>query len=116
MPGIADAVGSGRVRVDAIARWLQDVAYADIIDAGFDEGGAWVVRRMRMRVEAFPRFGELPWLDAPAMAAHGIGVRIGELADAVGQASPSERTVFVAHRRGVGPTGRIGASSSIASE
>ena len=58
MPGIADAVGSGRVRVDAIARWLQDVAYADIIDAGFDEGGAWVVRRMRMRIEAFPRFGE----------------------------------------------------------
>ena len=40
MPGIADAVGSGRVRVDAIARWLQDVAYADIIDAGFDEGGS----------------------------------------------------------------------------
>ena len=58
MPGIADAVGSGRVRVDAITRWLQDVAYADLIDAGFDEGGAWVVRRMRMRVEAFPRFGE----------------------------------------------------------
>src|SRR5918995_2979337 len=58
LPGIADAVGSGRVRLDAIARWLQDIAYADVIDAGFDEGGMWIVRRMRIRVEAFPRFGE----------------------------------------------------------
>ena len=58
MPGIADAVGGGRVRLDAIARWLQDVAYADIVDAGFDQGGVWIVRRARMRVESFPRFGE----------------------------------------------------------
>jgi acyl-ACP thioesterase len=57
-PGIADATGDGRVRVDAIARWLQDVAYADLIDAGFDERGVWIVRRMRLRVESWPRFGE----------------------------------------------------------
>jgi acyl-ACP thioesterase len=57
-PGIADAVGDGRVRLDAIARWLQDVAYADLIDAGFEERGVWIVRRMRVRVVAWPRFGE----------------------------------------------------------
>jgi acyl-ACP thioesterase len=57
-PGIADATGSGRVRLDAIARWLQDVAYLDLVDAGFEGRGAWVVRRLRMRVERFPRFGE----------------------------------------------------------
>ncbi len=57
-PGIADADGSGRCRLDAIARWLQDVAYADLIDAGFEGRGAWIVRRTRMRVERFPRFGE----------------------------------------------------------
>src|SRR5205814_9256418 len=34
LPGLADASGSGRVRVDAIARWLQDVAYADLVAAG----------------------------------------------------------------------------------
>jgi acyl-ACP thioesterase len=62
MPGIADAVGGGRVRLDAIARWLQDVAYADLLDAGFDEGGVWIVRRLRLRVESFPRFGELATL------------------------------------------------------
>jgi acyl-ACP thioesterase len=58
MPGIADAIGDGRVRLDAIARWLQDVAYADLLDAGFDEDGAWIVRRLRLRVQSFPSFGE----------------------------------------------------------
>jgi acyl-ACP thioesterase len=57
-PGIADANGSGRCRLDAMARWLQDIAYADLIDAGFEGRGAWIVRRTRIRVEAFPRFGE----------------------------------------------------------
>jgi acyl-ACP thioesterase len=57
-PGIADADGSGRCRLDAIARWLQDVAYADVVDSGFEGRGAWIVRRTRLRVEAFPRFGD----------------------------------------------------------
>jgi acyl-ACP thioesterase len=57
-PGIADADAAGRCRLDAIARWLQDVAYADLIDGGFEGRGAWIVRRTRIRVEAFPRFGE----------------------------------------------------------
>jgi acyl-ACP thioesterase len=46
------------VRLDAIARWLQDLAYLDLVDAGYEGQGAWVVRRLRMRVERFPRFGE----------------------------------------------------------
>src|SRR3954463_2445022 len=58
LPGLADAIGSGRVRLDAIARWLQDVAYGDVVDAGLAGRGAWVVRRARMRVERFPPFGE----------------------------------------------------------
>jgi hypothetical protein len=33
-PGFADCAPTGRVRLDAIARWLQDVAYADVLDAG----------------------------------------------------------------------------------
>jgi acyl-ACP thioesterase len=57
-PGIADADGGGRCRLDAIGRWLQDVAYADLVDAGFEGRGAWIVRRTRIRVDAFPRFGE----------------------------------------------------------
>lgn len=58
MPGIADAVAGGRVRIDAIARWLQDAAYLDLIDAGFAERGVWIVRRCRIAVAGFPRFGE----------------------------------------------------------
>jgi acyl-ACP thioesterase len=57
-PGVADADAAGRCRLDAIARWLQDVAYADLVDAGYTGGGAWIVRRTRIRVERFPRFGE----------------------------------------------------------
>jgi acyl-ACP thioesterase len=57
-PGIADADASGRCRLDAIARWLQDIAYLDLIDAGFEGRGAWIVRRTRVRADAFPRFGE----------------------------------------------------------
>jgi acyl-ACP thioesterase len=57
-PGIADADGAGRCRLDAIARWLQDLAYADLIEAGFEGRGAWIVRRTRIRVESFPRFGD----------------------------------------------------------
>ena len=57
-PGIADGDASGRCRLDAIARWLQDIAYLDLIDAGFEGEGAWIVRRTRIRVEVFPRFGE----------------------------------------------------------
>jgi len=57
-PGIADVTGSGRARLDAIARWIQDVAYLDSVDAGFEGYGAWIVRRLRIRAERFPRFGE----------------------------------------------------------
>ena len=55
---LADAAPSGRVRLDALARWLQDVARADVVDAGLGDEGAWVVRRVRLEVERFPRFGE----------------------------------------------------------
>jgi acyl-ACP thioesterase len=57
-PGIADGDAAGRCRLDAIARWLQDVAYADLIDSGFEGRGAWIVRRTRIQVGRFPRFGE----------------------------------------------------------
>ena len=57
-PGFADCAPAGRVRLDAIACWLQDVAYADVEDAGVAQAAVWVVRRSRIRVNRFPRFGE----------------------------------------------------------
>jgi acyl-ACP thioesterase len=56
--GFADCAPSGRMRLDAVARWLQDVAYADVLDAELDQHAAWVVRRTRIRVRRFPRVGE----------------------------------------------------------
>jgi acyl-ACP thioesterase len=57
-PGFADCAPSGRMRLDGLARWLQDVAYADVEDAGLAERSVWVVRRTRIDVRRFPRFGE----------------------------------------------------------
>ena len=56
IPGIADAGADLRVRLDALARWLQDVAHYDLRDAGFPEVGVWIVRRTRIRVEQWPRW------------------------------------------------------------
>lgn len=57
-PGLADCAPSGRLRLDAIARWLQDVAYLDVEDAGLAEVAVWVLRRTRIAVAPFPRFAE----------------------------------------------------------
>jgi acyl-ACP thioesterase len=52
---LADVAPSGRARLDALARWLQDAAYDDALDSGLDGGGVWIVRRMALRVRRFPR-------------------------------------------------------------
>jgi acyl-ACP thioesterase len=57
-PGFADCAPGGRVRLDGLARWLQDVAYADVEDACLVDQAVWVVRRTRMHVQRFPRFGD----------------------------------------------------------
>jgi acyl-ACP thioesterase len=57
-PGLADCAPTGRVRLDALARFVQDIAYADADDVGLSRTAAWVVRRTRMSVTRFPRFGE----------------------------------------------------------
>jgi acyl-ACP thioesterase len=49
---LSDTDASGRLRLDAIARYLQDVASEDWLDAGFDhDSHVWVVRRTELRVE-----------------------------------------------------------------
>ena len=56
--GPGDTAVDGRARLDAIVDWLQAVAYADVIDAGLQDLVVWVVRRVKVRVERFPRLGE----------------------------------------------------------
>ena len=55
---LGDAAPGGRVRLDALARYLQDVAEDDAADAGWPREVGWVVRKTRMRVRRFPTLGE----------------------------------------------------------
>ena len=55
----ADVHPSGRMRLDGIARVLQDISTDDTVDAALDDGGAWVVRRTVVEVEVFPQYLEV---------------------------------------------------------
>jgi len=54
-----DADRDGRLRLDGVARYLQDVANDDVRDAGHDPAAAWVVRRTSIEVVAAPTVGEV---------------------------------------------------------
>ena len=56
---LADASPGGRVRLDALARMLQDVSDEDTTDAGFPPGEPWVVRRVDMGVRSFLAFRDV---------------------------------------------------------
>ena len=53
---LADVTASGRVRLDALARYLQDVAADDGDEIGLDGAGAWVLRRAALTFNELPRF------------------------------------------------------------
>lgn len=55
---LGDVRPTGRARLDAVARWLQDVAADDVSDAGVEDQVAWVVRRTSLLIHARPRYGE----------------------------------------------------------
>jgi acyl-ACP thioesterase len=48
----------GRLRLDALARYLQDVANDDAVDAGEQPSQPWVVRRVALSFEGSPRLHE----------------------------------------------------------
>jgi len=54
---LGDASPGGRLRLDALARYLQDVSNDDTRDGGLDDDG-WVVRRTALRAERIPVIGE----------------------------------------------------------
>jgi acyl-ACP thioesterase len=53
-----DVVPSGRLRLDALARYLQTAAEDDLADSGLTEPVVWLVRRCELRIRAFPVMGE----------------------------------------------------------
>lgn len=59
---LSDAEPSGRLRLDACARYLQDVAAFDAIDANISDLGNWVLRQNSIQVSSFPTYGQ--WVRA----------------------------------------------------
>jgi acyl-ACP thioesterase len=55
---LADADPSGRLRLDALARLLQDVGNDDFADAGLDPASPWLARRSVVVARAWPQLGE----------------------------------------------------------
>ena len=56
---LSDVDPSGRVRFDAVARYLHDVSNDDTRDSGLRDDGSWVVRRTALTIDGRPpRFGE----------------------------------------------------------
>ena len=55
---LGDVTPRGRLRLDAAARYLQDVANDDAMEANLDGAMAWVVRRTTLHVHTFPTFRE----------------------------------------------------------
>lgn len=54
----ADVGPGGRLRLDALARYLQDAAEDDVANAGLNEPQAWVVRRCAVQISSFPKLGQ----------------------------------------------------------
>lgn len=54
---LADADPRGRLRLDALARLLQDVGNDDLADAGLDNRSPWVARRTVVEADRCPRLG-----------------------------------------------------------
>jgi acyl-ACP thioesterase len=55
---LADVSPAGRLRLDAAARFLQDLSADDTADAALPDAEAWVVRKTVIHVGAFPRYLE----------------------------------------------------------
>lgn len=55
---LSDVTPKGRARLDAVARYLQDIGNDDAVDAIGEDAAAWVVRRTTLHVEHFPVFRE----------------------------------------------------------
>jgi Acyl-ACP thioesterase len=53
-----DVTPRGRLRFDALARYLQDVAEDDIAETGLREPYDWLVRRYAITIRGYPQRGQ----------------------------------------------------------
>jgi acyl-ACP thioesterase len=93
---LGDVDPRGRLRLDALARYLQDVANDDAVDAGESPSQPWVVRKVALSMEGRPRLHERVEL---ATWCSGVGARWAERSTSVhspgGRVTASALWVFV---------------------
>lgn len=53
---LGDVTPKGRLRLDATARYLQDIANDDAVDGRYSDVHGWVVRKTQMWVHGFPTY------------------------------------------------------------
>jgi len=53
-----DVIPAGRLRLDALARYLQQAAEDDVSDAGWDGSYLWLLRRMALAIRGYPAHRE----------------------------------------------------------
>lgn len=97
---LSDVTGTGRLRLDALARYLHDIAGDDVDDAG--RGGAWVLRRVVLALGTLPVFRDEVTLTT---FCSGIGSRWAERRTTV-HAGGRVRVEAIALWVYVDPTGR----------
>jgi acyl-ACP thioesterase len=54
----SEVTPGGRLRLDALARYLQDAAEDDLADSGWREPCAWLVRRVSVVIGGYPAHGD----------------------------------------------------------
>ena len=55
---LGDVGPHGRLRLDAVARYLQDLSADDTADSALEDAQAWVVRKTVIEVRRSPRYLE----------------------------------------------------------
>jgi acyl-ACP thioesterase len=55
---LAEVGFDGRMRFEAVAHWLQDVAHDHFEQVGLTGVGGWVLRRLELEIDELPRFDQ----------------------------------------------------------
>lgn len=99
---VADTSPGGRLRLDAVARHLQDVSSDDTAEVDLTGKQHWVVRRLVIDVPRFPRLGESLELATwcAAIGSHYAERRVSVLGDGGGQVEASALWVHIDPRSG----------------
>ena len=102
---LGDADATGRLRLDALARLLQDMGNDDFADAGHDPSSPWVARRMVVEAHDWPVLGQrlsfTTWCS-------GLGGRWAERRTTVGAERGPGRLEVASLWIFLGPSGRPG--------